>query len=645
VSGFPSTSGFATIRVMYEQKALHIDLGTGFYRVERVRDPAVLGPVDFGFREWQRRRALCFGGGAFMGSILPGSNRMIFTGESPCWGGFYISTMGGAALTFENLGLNYVALTGRCPVPSALVLRREGQEEVEVEIAPLDLVAAWHSCGEGEDTGWRTIERQLWDRWASTYSNPPRIFAVGPAALATDFGAIGSSKIDSRGPTHVECWAGRGGLGSRLAQEHNLLGAIFGGSFVDRDLDDRKLADQYFEGRYKMRMALKDNEATRKYRYDPELKTGGTLGVNFTKLKDKLFHFNYRSVEWPKDERLAAHRDLVVPHYLKQFNDETIAGKHFSHCGEPCPAVCKKMRGPYKKDYEPYQTFGPLCGIYDQRAAEQAVGLGDRLGFDTISAGGVVAWLMDLLAEGLVAPEDWGVTGRPVFARQGFRVVEDSQTNANLATALLQGIVERRGELDLAEGARAAARKIGARTGKTREVVDRLVVSCAGERGWMVPNQYWVPGMFSPMPILGKYFEYYGDDFVPPRELGRMNADRMAAELTLDNLGFCRFHREWAEDLVPTVFREFWGVDVDLRAHHRALARRLNAHNPSAFLESGRVVALLHGFFRRKQEEGVVRPELATWLARFDADPREAARDFWYETRKGVDEALESPLA
>jgi glyceraldehyde-3-phosphate dehydrogenase (ferredoxin) len=93
------------------------------------------------------------------------------------------------------------------------------------------------------------------------------------------------------------------------------------------------------------------------------------------------------------------------------------------------------------------------------------------------------------------------------------------------------------------------------------------------------------------------------------------------------------------------VFREFWGVDVDLRAHHRALARRLNAHNPSAFLESGRVVALLHGFFRRKQEEGVVRPELAAWLARFDTDPREAARDFWYETRKGVDEALESPLA
>jgi glyceraldehyde-3-phosphate dehydrogenase (ferredoxin) len=626
---------------MYEQKALHIDLGSGYYRVERLRDAAVLGPVDFGFREWHRARALCFGGGAFMGSVLPGSNRLVFTGESPCWGGFYISTMGGAALTFENVGINYVSLTGRCAVPSALVLRREGQEEVEVEIAPVDLTAAWQRCdGEGEG-GWRAIERQLWERYAATFSTPPRVLAVGPAALATDFGAIGSSKVDAKGPTHVECWAGRGGLGSRLAQEHHVLGVVFGGSFVDRDLDDRKLADQYFENRYRMRMALKDNEATRKYRYDPDLQTGGTLGVNFTKLKDKLLHFNYRSVDWPKDVRLALHKDLVAAHYLKQFNEETIAGKHFSHCGEPCPAVCKKMRGPYKKDYEPYQAFGPLCGIYDQRAAEQAVGLADRLGFDSISAGGVVAWLMELLAEGLVAPEDWGVAGRPVFTAEGFRVVEDSQANSTLAQALLRGIVERRGELDLAQGPRAAARRIGARTGKTREVLDRLVVNCAGERGWMVPNQYWVPGMFSPMPVLGKYFQYYGDDFVPPRELGRSNAERMAAELLLDNLGFCRFHREWAEDLLPSVFGDFWQMDVDLRAHHRALARRLNAHNPSAFFESSRIVALLHGFLRRKKEEGTARPELCAWLARFAADGREAARDFWYEVRKGVDEALE----
>ena len=40
--------------------------------------------------------------GLLAGSVFPGSNRLIFTGFSPCWGGFYISSMGGAGLVFDN---------------------------------------------------------------------------------------------------------------------------------------------------------------------------------------------------------------------------------------------------------------------------------------------------------------------------------------------------------------------------------------------------------------------------------------------------------------------------------------------------------------------------------------------------------------
>ena len=32
----------------------------------------------------------------------------------------------------------------------------------------------------------------------------------------------------------------------------------------------------------------------------------------------------------------------------------------------------------------------------------------------------------------------------------------------------------------------------------------------------MVPNQYWVPGMLSPMPMMGKYFVHYGVEFLTP---------------------------------------------------------------------------------------------------------------------------------
>jgi glyceraldehyde-3-phosphate dehydrogenase (ferredoxin) len=45
---------------------------------------------------------------------------------------------------------------------------------------------------------------------------------------------------------------------------------------------------------------------------------------------------------------------------------------------------------------------GPLCCIFDQRAAEQLNHEADRLGLDGISAGGILAWLMDCMDEGLI---------------------------------------------------------------------------------------------------------------------------------------------------------------------------------------------------------------------------------------------------
>jgi glyceraldehyde-3-phosphate dehydrogenase (ferredoxin) len=104
--------------------------------------------------------------------------------------------------------------------------------------------------------------------------------------------------------------------------------------------------------------------------FDPQFDTGGTFGVNYATQFGNMIAFNYRSIYWAEEERITFHREFVVNHYLKQFNEETIATKQQKTCGEPCAAVCKKLRGEFKKDYEPYQCLGPLCGIFDQRAAE-----------------------------------------------------------------------------------------------------------------------------------------------------------------------------------------------------------------------------------------------------------------------------------
>ena len=83
------------------------------------------------------------GVGLLAGSILPGSNRLILCGFSTCWGGFYVSTMGGAGLVFDNLGINMVSLVGRAPVPSILYLNRTHGEEIEVQLERVDLRQVW----------------------------------------------------------------------------------------------------------------------------------------------------------------------------------------------------------------------------------------------------------------------------------------------------------------------------------------------------------------------------------------------------------------------------------------------------------------------------------------------------------------------
>jgi glyceraldehyde-3-phosphate dehydrogenase (ferredoxin) len=107
-------------------------------------------------------------------------------------------------------------------------------------------------------------------------------------------------------------------------------------------------------------------------------------------------------------------------------------------------------------------------------------------------------------------------------------------------------MVEGKGILEFGDGARRFARHLVRERGK--KAIDTFVFNAFARNGWMVPNQYWTPGVLSPMPIMGKYYMHYGDEFRPPRELGKMNADRLRKELIMDNTGFCRFHRNWAEE-------------------------------------------------------------------------------------------------
>lgn len=617
------------------QKVLFVDAASGFYRVARYALGDFFGPVDLGLHLAGRFNSLNLGVGLLAGSILPGSNRLVITGFSPNWGGFYVSTMGGAGLVFDNLGINLVSLVGKAPTPSVLYLNRTHGEEIEVRIEPVNIHSVWQS-GRG---GVYALLDHVFERFGGNYQTEPRILAVGPAAEATDFGGLLSVPIAHGKLSAIDTWAGRGGFGSKMLQQHGIAAIIYGGTYVDEDFRDRKVADQWFEDKYNKKLSAKDFEATVKYRYDPKFETGGTFGVNYATMGGRVLAFNYRTIYWSEEDRLDLHRKFVVDHYLRQFNEETIAAKQNYVCGEPCPAVCKKTHGPYKKDYEPYQTMGPLCGIFDQRAAERLNHHADTQGFDAISVGGVLAWLMECLDQGVLSPEELGVKHRPAFSTEGFSLEADSMHNAELGVQLLDGILQRRGRLDLLEGARKVARRLA--RDKGRQALDTFVYLAYARKGWMVPNQYWTPGALSPMPIMGKYYMYYGHDFLPPRSLGRVNAERFRNELVMDNLGMCRFHRLWAEEMLPEIIGALFGKKDEYLNRIAVTASRINSRNASVFWESERNADMVYGFLRRQHEvQNNSRLELLQWLDKFQRDKREAALEFWYEVHKGIHESL-----
>jgi glyceraldehyde-3-phosphate dehydrogenase (ferredoxin) len=543
--------------------------------------------------------------------------------------------MGGAGRAFDNLGIDMVSLIKCSHFPSVLYLNRLDEEEIEVEQHLVDIEKIWQE-GQG---GIYSLTDYVYDRFRHRYPKDPRILVTGPAASSTDFGAIASLPIRRGDIKKVETWAGRGGFGSRMFQTHGVAAIIYGGNYINEKFRDRKSTDQWFMAKYNQTLAQKDHDSTTKYRFDPKLGTGGTLGVNYATMSGTLLCFNYKSIYMEESERNDIHKRFILDHYLKQFNEHIVDKKQHKNCGEPCAALCKKTINGFKKDYEPYQTMGPLCGIFDQRAAEQLNHHCDRYGFDAIAAGGVVAWLMECLDEGLLTKEDLGVSDYPVFSPIDFDVVEDSQRNAQIGIEILDSIVQKRGIVDLQKGARRFARYLTQL--KNKKIKDLFIYSSFASNGWMVPNQYWTPGVLSPMAIMGKYYMYYGSDYLTPRELGRRNAERMKQELILDNSGVCRFHRGWAEEMIPEIIGSVYGLQVKFLLSVLKTATRINARNSSTFLESERNLDFIYTFLKRKRDvEGCDEPDLQEWIAFFEKDKKEAGRSFWYEIHKGIMENL-----
>ncbi len=617
---------------MIEQKALVVNGENEAWQVKKIRDSKILGPVDFGFHMNQKDDYFCFGRGVLAGTPIPGTHRLIFTGVSPLWKTFYISTMGGAAKKFYNLGINYVAIKNKFSEKGILRITNFA-DHFDVKYEPVDAEKIWESGKKGIHELQEHIIGHCSNCHARNLCDHCRAIVAGPASAKTKIGALASTVFCKSRFTHVECWAGRGGLGSKLVQDHNIVGIVYGGDdHQNPHLRNLEKINQIFVETTGMKMMAAATKATTKYRYKKELNTGGTLGCNLAQLRTWLLYLNWSSIYLSEEKREEIYNRLVLNHYLKQFNEETIEKRNFRNCGESCPAMCKKMNDVYKKDYEPYEALGPNCGIFDQRAAEKANHFADTMGFDAIQVGNLVSWFMELLENNIVSAEELGVKRMPKWELDDFDLKDDSMSNAELAIELMQMVLNRK---EFSEGIRKAAKNLD------RSAIHKALFTPHGEDGCMAPNQYWVPAFFLPMPIQGKYFEDYSQGFKEPYELGKSSSDRMIKELYSDNTGMCRFHRKWGEKALQALVNGLYDENINYYQHHKKLAQNIDrVHNQSVFWESERVVDVIKAYLEKLATESNDE-KLSRWVEKFRKDKWEAAKEYWEKASEGISAGLQ----
>ena len=643
-------------------RVLHVDTAsTRTWIEETPLQEGVLGPVDYGVTRhleaetWKAppldpANTLIIGRGVFSGSPLYGSHRLVAVFRSPQTRGLHVSALGGAAYVFARTGLHLIEVHGWSEEPQVLIVETRGGE-----------TRAWL-----EEIGWD----RLWETWRNyrgyrgtkalalylrrlgcSDAREPRSLVVGPAAARTLVAGIFSPRYrgDGLDPAAFDS-AARGGGGTVMLQAHGLAGILFCG---DRDpgeenprLRDRRLYDEITRkvlGKPYHEAAL---AATTKYRYDPRLGTGGTFGVNYVHYRTLVPMLGYNTVYLSQAAREKLLK-TVLDRLWRPVQEEAIEKRQWGTCGEPCPAACKKVYRGTKIDYEPSNALGPFIGVFDAEATRRLIDLVDELGLDAIETGHILAWLFDLLGRGMLHPEELGLDRRPTL--DPLRAIEDPNTltevNAEAAEKILSNIVEHRGWLPTliaTRGLRGAAKALNASLPGRVSMHhmgfhDAAVYAAYGDRGYMTPNLYWTPGVVAPMPVLGRYWTIYSPGFDEPEAMAEAAIHRAINEYLVDNAGFCRFHRKWAEPLLEHLYREVWGIEVDLRSHAARKLLEIAAYQEKAGAEP-------QPWEPRKTVDMAASIAAETgaheWAARLATDPA-AAREWWMRFRRHAQALLE----
>ena len=638
-------------------KYAHVDLTREKYELRNYE--GFLGPVDLGahlhfnvyesyrYDVFSERNVVVMGKGFFANEAIFGSHRLIFVFRSPLSRGLHVSALGGAAYRFVRTGLDGIVFEGRASRPVAVLVEgaKEGLKIWFDYMSMEDLLAIYRGY-EGK-RGTRGLTRYLINKYSSFLTRyNGRMLLVGPASYSTRMGGICSPSIDyTTMDVRVEDWAARGGGGSVLARAHNVFAVIFGGERESSNLRGRfEFINSLVTTQLKKPFVKSVIEGTSKYSYDLETKTGGTFGSNIMIYRDKIPSHNWNSVLSSKEVRESIFKNLEE-RYLKLFNERIISTGIWRTCDEPCPVRCKKTIDSKHIDYEPFNAVGPMIGVLDFDEALEILDLVDELGLDAIEAGNVLGWLMEAIEKGLLKPEEVGLDTTPVINPVEWRE-HHVRINKVIAMKLIEDLVSSNNwllKLIAEEGLREACRKLNELFNervreKSVRFEDLAVYIPFGSSGYVTPNFYWSPGVFAPLPILGKYWTYYTPAFSEPEEFANISVNRALMEYLVENAGWCRFHRSWVEGVLPDLYKMLLGYEDSLLNHAKKYYNiireyQIRAGAENVFWESNKVLNIL--------KNAACEFGCTEWCLKIGADLSGGLKEWWVRFHERVVKLLE----
>lgn len=625
---------------------VHVDLSEKKYHVREYKE-GFLGPVDVGvylhlnvYETYKRHvydpyNVVVIGKGPFAKGAIFGSHRLVVVFRSPLTRGLHVATLGGAAYRFLGVGLDGVVIEGKAQEPTILLLigKKSG---LHLEFHQISADALFKVYREYKGArGTRALTKYLLEQFADTFKEYKcRLIAVGPTAYRTSMAGIYSPSIDYETlGIRNEDWAARGGGGSVFARAHNLVALVYGGEVEVQEPGSRfEYINALILSTLGVPFVKLVTEATIKYNYDRDLKTGGTFGCNIEIYRDRIPALNWNTLFADKKKREQIYEKLREK-YLKPFNEQIINIGIWRTCDEPCPVTCKKTLGNKHVDYEPMTAVGPMLGVIDFNEALEILDLVDELGLDAIEVGNVVGWVMEAVEKGLLKPEEVGIEETPVLDPSKWDE-EHIKVNKRAALKIVEGLVY--GEnavlrLIAEEGIRGACKKLNEMF-KERvlsmgiKFEDLAVYVPFGEHGAITPNFYWSPGFFAPLPVLGKYWTYYALTFSDPGEYARVTLHRALMEYLVENAGWCRFHRGWVEKALPHLYKYLYGFEGNLVEHARKYYRMIVEYQEKAsslpeFFEGVKTIKLLAS---AACEYGA-----KEWCEKFQRDLVNSAKEWW----------------